>query len=293
MEKDKVFFAESGLSSTSANHVANLAKEMIQTMETPLENMVFYKTEVALIGSGNKDIISYGINKDFLNEIPERLDFIAKAKSLIAWLREAIKAKQRLLDDAECLTLEQFCHIKNLQLPISPIRGTVLTEDEYYASLDIKERNRYYQLETEAAVIGKLIHPRGTFSTQRADLKNKIDNPHSVNGNGRDAIIYSYTPTVERYDVDNMFFELQAKHREIQAQLNSMKYKCEEAINQSKIKVSSDYNAAYSIYKTELDKIVAQKQQYIEELTNSLSKLKIVIPNNLMPTYEKVMSLNK
>ena len=293
MEKDKVFFSEEGLTSTSANHVANLAKEMIQTIESELENMKFYQTEVALIGSGSKDTISYGINAAQLNTIPDKLDFVAKAKSLIAWLREAIKAKQRLLDEAECITINDYCRINGIEIPVEPTRGEVLTEDAYYAPLDIKERNRYLMLESEAAVIGKLIHPRGTFSTQRAELKNKIDNPHTVNGRGRDSLIFTYTPTVEAALVDNMFFELQAKHREIQAQLNGIKYKCEEAINNSKIKVSSEYNAAYTVYETEKNKLVSLKQQYVEELTNSLSKLKIVIPNSLKGTYDAVISLNK
>ena len=54
--KDMVFFANEDtegvkLSSTSANHIANLAKEYIQGVETQLNNICFFNAEVALVGS--------------------------------------------------------------------------------------------------------------------------------------------------------------------------------------------------------------------------------------------------
>lgn len=53
MEKDLIFFKKEGeegvaLTSTSANHIANLAKEYIQGVEMQLNNISFYNTEIAL-----------------------------------------------------------------------------------------------------------------------------------------------------------------------------------------------------------------------------------------------------
>lgn len=117
-----------------------------------------------------------------------------------------------------------------MEKPLSPVAPHVLTEQEYYASLPIKERNRYYQLETVAAVIGKYIHPNDVLSDERKKLKYRIQHPHQVDGKGRDALIYTYEPSVSAEDVDNTFYELQKKHREVQAQLNSMKHDCEVAV---------------------------------------------------------------
>lgn len=77
-----------------------------------------------------------------------------------------------------------------------------------------------------AAVIGKYIHPDDVLSDERKKLKNRIQHPHQVDGKGRDALIYTYEPSVSAEDVDNTFYELQKKHREVQAQLNSMKHDC-------------------------------------------------------------------
>ena len=217
MQKDLVFFKKEGeegvaLTSTSANHIANLAKEYIQGVETQLNNVCFFNAEVSLVGSTGASIIQTGGTSEVLNNLQSLLEGVAQAKSLIAWLREGIKAKENLMKDLQNIGLEGWCNENGLAYPEAPSCGHVLTEIEYYASLPIKERNRYYQLETEAAVLGKYIHPDGHLSDARKELKDKLQHPHKVDGKGRDALIYTYTPTVDVAGVDNVFFELQKKH---------------------------------------------------------------------------------
>ena len=45
------FFAAAGLTSTSANHIANLAKEYVQAQSQELENVEFYNSFLTIIGS--------------------------------------------------------------------------------------------------------------------------------------------------------------------------------------------------------------------------------------------------
>ena len=63
MEKDKIFFGEGGITSTSANHCANVAKEMYQYLQNELFLMKLYTTEVSLIDSSEKKLLREG-NKD-------------------------------------------------------------------------------------------------------------------------------------------------------------------------------------------------------------------------------------
>lgn len=56
MQKDLVFFKKEGeegvaLTSTSANHIANMAKEYIQGMETQLNNVSFLNVGVLCFSS--------------------------------------------------------------------------------------------------------------------------------------------------------------------------------------------------------------------------------------------------
>lgn len=289
--KDMIFFGENGLTSTSANHVANLAKEYIQKQESVLNNISFYTEEVALIGSSNVNSLHTGVND--ISMIPRLLEEVSNAKSLIAWLREAIKAKERLLNFWEDFATEAYLKENNISIPERPQKGHILTEDEYYGSLSIKERNRYYALETEASVIGKYIHPDGKYATERKNLAHYIQNPHKVTGNGRDTIIYSYNPTMELDKVDDMFFKLQTKHREIQAQLNSIKYQCEQALLASKTEVQENYINALRKYNSEIDEIQSKIEAYKTQKLKEVGNYKIIIPDSLKDICTKVSKLGK
>ena len=299
MQKDLVFFKKEGeegvaLTSTSANHIANLAKEYIQGVETQLNNISFFNVEVALVGSvGGASTIQTGESLEVLDSLQSLLEEVAQAKSLIAWLREGIKAKENLMKDLQTISLEGWCKENGIAKPEAPNYGHVLTEIEYYASLPIKERNRYYQLETEAAVLGKYIHPDGHLSDARKELKDKLQHPHKIDGKGRDALIYTYTPTVIVAQVDNVFFELQKKHREVQAQLNAIKYNCEQAINESTNKVNTEYMAASQKYQAELKDVLGTFKTWKDKKSQEYSKLRIVIPNSLLGIFYTINSLGK
>jgi hypothetical protein len=298
MQQDLVFFKKEGeegvaLTSTSANHIANLAKEFIQDIEARLNSMSFYSVEVALIGGTNTNTIQNGSDMQLLGSVGRLLNDVAQAKSLIAWLREGIKTKDALVKNILSFSIGDFCNLQDIDKPKEPEMGHILTEEEYYTSLPIKERNRYYELETEAAVIGSCVHPRGPLSNARKELSDKIQHPHMVQGIGRDALIYTYTPTVTVEELDTVFFELQKRHRETQAQLNAMKYNCEQAINESTNKANSEYEAAFKLYQTELSSLYASFQTWRAEKTQEYNKLKIVIPNSLLGIYNTISSLGK
>ena len=133
MKKDLIFFSPEGkgLTSTSANHIANMAKEMIRTLETELGSMVFYSTEVALIGNDAANTLTVGTDDTTLRATADKLFRIARAKSLIAWLREAIKAKERLIEEVSAMTVNDFAKLEGIEIPEAPKMEPALTEDDY------------------------------------------------------------------------------------------------------------------------------------------------------------------
>ena len=40
------FFGTNGITATSANHIANMAKEYYENLETKLQSLCFYNTEI-------------------------------------------------------------------------------------------------------------------------------------------------------------------------------------------------------------------------------------------------------
>ncbi|WP_303642537.1 hypothetical protein [uncultured Bacteroides sp.] len=295
MKKDMIFFSTEGkgLTSTSANHIANLAKEMVRETEASLEGLTFYSTSVALIGNDSVNTLREGDTSETLGKIKAQLHTIAKANSLIAWLREAIKAKERLLKEVDDLTLNDFMKLQGIKKPDMPTRGTALTEDEYYASLSVDERNRFYSLEALASVLGKAVHPAGVIANAREQLNERLKNPKTIEGKGRDALLFFYTPTVKTSQVDEVYFAVQKEFREVQASLNAIKYDCLKAVKESEIEVQTKYADDYAKYQAEITRIQNEMSTYEKKRTREIGSFKIRIPDSLVDIYERVAHLGK
>ena len=179
-----------------------------------------------------------------------------------------------------------------------PTREDYLTEEQVIKTWSIGEQEKYLSLEAEAAVIGKYIHEQGELSDARIDLMYKLTHPISVNENGRDTIIYKYTPTVLQSEVDALFFELQAKHRKLQAELNGMKKTIEDTIVKHNTEVDNNYRIAlqqWNVKKAELDRqmteVVEAEAAKRRELALEVQALKIVVPNRLNNIFQSLKDM--
>lgn len=288
MEKDKIFFAEEGLTTTSANHVANLAKEHVQTLNTSIEGIIFYTTKISLLGSDEEKTIHVGSTYVDLEKIQPTLLEIAKCKSLIAWLREAIKAKQRLIKEATNLLSDEIAETLGIEPPKVPVKEFVPSEEDIVATWNIKQRNRYYYVETICSTVGTFIHPNGILSKEREVLKNRINEPSEVAGQGRDTVIYTYVPTVSQEQVDEDFFKLQKLYREFQAELNSMKHSIETEIQKIDREVREKYDKEFAEYTNAMKSIDIKIANYRTERIREAQNLKITIPDSLKEIFQKV-----
>lgn len=293
MEKDKIFFGESGLTTTSANFTANVAKELYRLLDEGLQNVIFYTTEAGLLSSSETKTLREGTDSDALSYIEGTLDNIAKLKSLIAWLREAMKAKARLIEEATNLSTEEVCEILGIELPKAPEKAHVPDEDEVIAAMNVKQRNRIYFLNTICAEIGSYIHIDGTLAKQRTELQKVLSERNVVRGEGRDAIIYSRTPTVSTSEVDDVYFKLQKKHREYQAEYNSILHGIQTTIQDAERKAILDYNEAYANYRTQMTEIQSRVKAYKDEQLTAAQNLKVIIPNDLKPIYDEVQAIGR
>ena len=282
-----IFLGDNGLTSTSANHIANLCKEAYLQLEKELAGVGFYSSTVRLIGTSQESLLKDGTRD--ISWIPTHLDKVAKYKSLIAWLREAIKARETIFKEIDAMDYSDF----GIEEPERPTREDAITENDVIATWNIKQRNRYYYLDTLCAQIGQYIHPNGTFSEARNRMYDIVNEPHKVSGSGRDTVIYSYEPTIGSSEVDSMFMELQNQYRSYQAELNSMKHSIETAIQDDRNRKCSEYAKAlleYSIKVKDAQNILESKRL---ELQKEIQDMKIIIPDSLKPVYEEVSALGK
>ena len=287
MEKDKIFFGEQGLTSTSCNFIANLCKELYQATEAALNSMVFYTTTVKLMGSSTTDMLKEGVTT--VKDIPEALKMVAELKNLIGWCREAISAKERLIKEAQNGGYEYY----GIEIPKSPEREDYISSDDVIAEFNIKQRNRYYYLEAFCATIGQYIHPGGVYATERDQLQKIIHEPNTVSGSGRDALLYSRKPSLDPQEVEDTFMSLQQTYREYQAELNSIKHDIEEKVNKDTAEKNIAYAEACKNYSDTMKVLDAELTRKRKEAVTAASNLKIVIPDSLKDIYEKVSKLGK
>lgn len=287
------FFGKEGLTMTSANHIANLAKEYVRNVERNLNSVSFYNTELTIIGSDSLQLIHSGWDESQLVHTEEHLLSISEAHALIAWLREAIKEQESLMTKAQSLSLGQYLLQTGREMPLEPKCKPSISKEEYIATLSVKDRNRILTLQSKAAVIGKYIHPDGKFAEARKELHDKLNNPNAVDGGGRDTLIYHYTPTVEPFKAEGIFYELQQLHRSTQAELNGYLHKIDMAVQKDAEEKGSAYRKAKSEYAAQIAKLTEELEDVIESRLDELRQLRIIIPNELKGIYEIVSALGK
>ena len=284
------FFGEKGMTSTSANHLANIAKEVIQDKEAELAALQFYTKSVELFGS-EKKVLQHGYTD--LKRIKTLIEDTAKMYAFCAWAREAIKRKDAMLQQLETMGNIEYCQLMGIELPVVPQPKEPPTAETFLDEMTVKERNEYYTVEAYAATYGKHIHPDGDVSSARASLLHYSKNPSEVHGNGRDAMVYTHEPSVSTEELDKTFFELQSNYREIEARLNNTKAHIQNDIKQRTLEQQNAYEAELEEYRKKTDDITNARKRYVIEQRAFVGNLKIVIPDHLRDTYDYLNALGK
>jgi len=280
------FFGDKGLTSTSANHIANLAKEAYERLEAKLNTTSFIRETITVIGSTAETNVKLS-QAGLITLAPNILKEICEYKSLIAWLREAIKEKENLFKANKLWVSNEYTeHMKN-----RPQCEDYLTEQDVIDSWTVKEQEEYLSLETACAVVGKYIHPNGALSIAKKELSKRINNPVTTECSGRDTIIIRYYPEATEEEVDNLFFTLQKNHRENQAKLNGIKHKIDMTIREDIQKKDAAYKKALQEFDNKTIELLVADKLTREEKHKEIEALKIIIPNNLKSIYEKLTSM--
>lgn len=290
MEKDNIYFGDNGLTSTSANFIANQAKEMVATLQEELDATSFINGEIGLIG-GERTSTFKGVTD--LDYMQGNLDKIVKAHSLIAWLREAIKAKENLKKEVTNISLKEWSKQNDKVYPDEPETEDTITKDDILATWTVKDRNHYLALEAKVSAYGKFLHPHGAFAEARKKLREKVNNPTSYQESGRDTIIHTYSPSVSLADADAKFFELKGIWRKAQAELNGYEHKIQLLIDKDENEKNSKYSKECAYYQRVVGTLSAECKEWKDKKAQEIANLKIIIPHDLVDIYNEVADLSK
>ena len=286
------------MTSTEAQNICNIAKEAVTNEHERLSAVSFYDTEIASIISPEA-FIKTKISPNDISWISESLDKIGRYNALNAWLKEAIKAKEEAMDEVDIMDVTTLDFYEDYIKPEEPTIGyNSFDEEKVMSEWSADKLNRYYTLNSEAAVIGKYIHDSGAIAKARKDLVNKMANPSTVSGQGRETIVFKYIPSVDTEIVEGIYMSLLAKHRKLNAELNSLKAEIKETINKKNIEASIAFRDKHTEWEYKISEyysLVKQRDAKINEYKISekerISKLKINVPSSLMDTYKEIKAL--
>lgn len=295
---NNVFFENGFMTSTEAQNICNIAKEAVTNEHERLSAVSFYDTEIASIISPEA-FIKTKISPNDISWISESLDKIGRYNALNAWLKEAIKAKEEAMDEVDTMDVTTLDFYEDYIKPEEPTMCyDSFDEEQIMSEWSADKLNRYYTLNSEAAVIGKYIHDSGAIAKARKDLVNKMANPSTVSGQGRETIVFKYIPSVDTEVVEGIYMSLLAKHRKLNAELNSLKAEIKETINKKNIEASIAFRDKHTEWEYKISEyysLVKQRDAKINEYKISekerISKLKINVPSSLMDTYKEIKAL--
>lgn len=290
--ENSIFLSDSGLTSTSAQHIKDMAGHIIDNAKSKLSSINFITEEVTLIGSNTQHRLRTGLNEEETQNINNLLLEVAQAQSLQAWLGEAIKAKENVVTKARRYDFSDYCKENNLSFTY-PSRPERLSQQEWINSLNIKERNEYLHLQTLCAVYGNLIHPKGALDSARKAAYEAQKEPITYVENGGNTIFHYYSLSQSIEEIEALFFELQNAHREYRARFNAMKHKYELEADTKLDAELKEWEKVILEMREEEKKKKEEYLKYKENLMIEARNLKIVIPNDLKGIYTKVSSLGK
>lgn len=284
----KKYFGEKGLTSTSANYLANVGQEALARDKAILDNLRWYSETMVLLSSG-KEVPMVNGNTPSLDGIKFIINEMSEINAFCAWIREAIKAKEVL--ETEFPDFDEWKADK--ETVSAPARPQSFSTADVIAEFDIKKLNEYLTLEAYAATLGKLIHQGGSISTARTRLHNVLETPNSVEKMDNDVVITRYDPILKAEEVDDWYMQLQNKYREVERQLNQIKYQIKEEVAKRNLAAQTQYNTELRKYNSEQEQLFAEYRTEKEAYRNEVSKLKIVVPLQLETTFNYLQSLGK
>lgn len=296
---NNVFFAKEGLTATSANHVANMAKEYAQRISAQADTLRLYTKSARLLGDAQQSIVEAPL--DTLDAIPDVIRRVAQCNALIGWLREAINEHKKGLKSVQDCNFMVWADDHNITLPEKPVAPDPVADIDKVGNeiLNVKERNRYIELKTKMAVYGKYIHPDGLLPMALKEVLQCLANPTKIKGEGRDMVVFSYN--VESNAIDRLnktFFQLQDEYRALQAEFNGIEHRFRMEAEKEFSKRLAEYkkkNAEYqekvSYFDAEMSRLQTMFVEWQQEKIKEITSLRIIIPNDLQGIYAEVNGL--
>lgn len=282
---------ETGITSTSANYLANLAQEVIQEKKLELENTSFVDSRI--ITPLCPDGLDYEKANFDLDKISEKIREISRYNTFCAWMREAVKAKEKALADIDNDDFNEWLERNGKKIENEKKLDLQKKEEDFVDDLSVGERYTMLMAEAMASSFGKLIHQNSPISNARKQMQYRKLHPTDVKGTGSELTLTRYTVAADSDAVENVFISLQNEQREAEKQLNGIKSRVKSAYDEYRIKSRKEFNDILNERSARNEMLSNEFEKDKAERRVELNKMKIVVPDALKDIYEHLNSLGK
>ena len=292
--ENKVFFGESGITSTSATYLCNIARELLKDIESSLNNISFITEEVTLFGSENKIRTKEGYNLSELSDLDSKLTKAAQLKAFIAWMSEGIKAKDVESERLKEYTLSDFT--KDFpEYIVQRSENSTLDINYGLGKLSISERVKYLFSEALTSSIGKYIHNNGALRKAYSELLNVAHNKVNITTEAKDSIVVvtNKIPSVDTKEVEKIMLKYQDLRRENEKVLNSLKSKVKDYDHEYQMYLNLEQKVDVESYKEDMEIVRSKYNEYVLNKRSEIENFKIIIPDELRDIYNTLHTLSK
>lgn len=292
--ENKVFFGESGITSTSATYLCNIARELLKDIESSLNSISFITEEVTLFGSENKIRTKEGYNLSELSDLDSKLTKAAQLKAFIAWMSEGIKAKDVESERLKEYTLSDFT--KDFpEYIVQRSENSTLDINYGLGKLSISERVKYLFSEALTSSIGKYIHNNGALRKAYSELLNIAHNKVNITTEAKDSIVVvtNKIPSVDTKEVEKIMLKYQDLRRENEKVLNSLKSKVKDYDHEYQMYINLEQKVDLESYKEDIEIVRSKYNEYVLNKRSEIENLKIIIPDELRDIYNTLHTLSK
>lgn len=292
--ENKVFFGESGITSTSATYLCNIARELLKDIESSLNSISFITEEVTLFGSENKIRTKEGYNLSELSDLDSKLTKAAQLKAFIAWMSEGIKAKDVESERLKEYTLSDFT--KDFpEYIVQRSENSTLDINYGLGKLSISERVKYLFSEALTSSIGKYIHNNGALRKAYSELLNIAHNKVNITTEAKDSIVVvtNKIPSVNTKEVEKIMLKYQDLRRENEKVLNSLKSKVKDYDHEYQMYLNLEQKVDVESYKEDMEIVRSKYNEYVLNKRSEIENFKIIIPDELRDIYNTLHTLSK
>lgn len=292
--KNKVFFGEVGVTSTSATYLCNIARELLKDLEASLNNVSFITEEVSILGSENTVKTKEGYNISELSDLDSKLVEAAELKAFIAWMSEGIKAKELESTRVSRYTLSDY--ISDFPEEAIPEVKDIKEDLEYgIGKLTISDRVKFLYSEAFASSIGIYIHKNGSLKKAYEELLNIAHNKVNVETDAKDSLVLitNKIPSINVADVEKILLKYQNLRREHEKELNSIKSKVKNLDYEYEVHLNLEHKSKLEQYKQEMSVLRSKYHAYVLNKMEEIKNLKILIPKELEKIYNYLNMISK